>query len=330
MRNDFVTTSKRPPEGVCTIAVIYGGARVSLTAAVCRKKGRVAAHSALLRRIRVGGEAVRLKKGAAKGGRRGQPYAGVLLTVTMMCTAALLACAGVNALFPARGGERMASAAEAAVIGPLTGLTIAVDAGHGGYDGGAYGRTSGTPEKGLNLDVARRVERMLREQGASVVMTRTDDYALCDDDPPIRKKLQDMQRRAAIITGAGADLVLSIHMNEYAGRAESGPQVFYREGCPAGRLLAGALQEALIAGLSPKKERAAAGGDYYILTLGVPSVLVECGFLSNAAEEALLLTPEYRERVAVAVVQGVLNWNALTIEKPEPLEAVDRSNEPKG
>ena len=77
---------------------------------------------------------------------------------------------------------------------------------------------SGTPEKTLNLDVARRVERLLKEQGAEVVMTRTDDYALCDEDPPIRKKLQDMQRRAAIIVQAGADVVLSIHMNEYAGR----------------------------------------------------------------------------------------------------------------
>ena len=261
-----------------------------------------------------------------KGG--GRPYAGLLLTMTMMCTAALCAFAGVNTAIPARAATQAATAQTEPAAGPLSGLTIAVDAGHGGYDGGAYGRVSGTPEKGLNLDVARRVQRLLLEQGANVVMTRTDDYALCDEDPPIRKKLQDMQRRAAIILEAGADMVLSIHMNEYAGRAQSGPQVFYREGCPAGRLLAGALQEAMIAGLSPKKEREANSGDYYILTLGVPSVLVECGFLSNAEEEALLLTPEYRERVAVAVVQGVINWNALDVEKPQPLEAVDRSGEP--
>ena len=220
-----------------------------------------------------------MRRGKEKKKRAAGPYAGMMLTVALMCTAALSACAGVNAVFPAARGTKTAGAtASETVVGPLTGLTVAVDAGHGGYDGGAYGRTTRTPEKGLNLDVARRVSRLLGEQGAQVVMTRTDDYALCDENPPIRKKLQDMHRRAAIITGEGADIVLSIHMNEYAGRAQSGPQVFYREGCPAGRLLAGAIQEAMIAGLSPAKEREAQGGDYYILTLGVPSVLVECGF----------------------------------------------------
>lgn len=91
--------------------------------------------------------------------------------------------------------------------------------GHGGYDGGAVGRVSGIPEKGLNLDVAQKLRMLLENQGARVIMTRTDDYALCDENPTIRKKLQDMQRRAAIITEGGAQMVLSIHMNEYAGRS---------------------------------------------------------------------------------------------------------------
>ena len=133
-----------------------------------------------------------------------------------------------------------------------------------------------------------------------------------------------MQRRAAIIEENGCDLVLSIHMNEYAGRGESGPQVFYREGCPAGRLLAGAMQEAMIAELKPKTKREALPGDYYILTMGVPSVLIECGFLSNREEEAMLLTEEYREQVAGAIAQGVMKWAALEGEKPQPLEKVNR------
>lgn len=255
-------------------------------------------------------------------------YAGMLLTVTMMCASALVCCAGSNALLSWR--EAGAREASARAEGPLYGMTIAVDAGHGGYDCGAVGRASGALEKDLNLDVAKRLSRLLQEQGAQVVMTRTGDYALCDEDPPIRKKLQDMQRRAAIIEQAGAQMVLSIHMNEYAGREESGPQVFYREDCPAGRLLAGALQEALIGELSPSRAREAGGGDYYILTLGVPSALVECGFLSNAGEEEMLRTAEYRERVAVAIARGVLAWRALPAEKPQPLPAVDRSGEPRG
>ena len=248
---------------------------------------------------------------------------GMLLGITVCCSLALLWAAGTSAVAAFAG--RREDVQTAAPPGPLHGLTIAVDAGHGGYDGGAVGRVTGVPEKGLNLDVAQRLEKLLRAQGADVVMTRTGDYALCDEDPPIRKKLQDMQRRAEIIRINEADMVLSIHMNEYAGRSESGPQVFYREGCPAGRLLAGAVQEAMIRGLQPEKERPALGGDYYILTLGVPSVLVECGFLSNREEEAKLMQEDYRQRIAEAVAQGVLDWQALEMERPEPLPAVDRS-----
>ena len=252
-------------------------------------------------------------------------YAGLMLTMTTLCTAMLAACAGGNAAAVFWHRDVAVKETAAPPTGPLYGLCIAVGAGHGGYDGGAVGRVSGTPEKGLNLDVAQRVERLLTAQGARVIMTRTGDYALCDEDPPIRKKLQDMQRRAKIIEQGGADVLLSIHMNEYAGRSESGPQVFYRENCPAGRLLAGAMQQAMTAQLAPKKEREALGGDYYILTLGIPGVLVECGFLSNREEEAMLLTEEYRERVATAIAAGVLAWHTLPQQKPEPLPAVDRS-----
>jgi len=263
------------------------------------------------------------------GGGRVRLISGMLLAASAMCTSALFLCAGSNAVSAFFPREEPSLRETAAPAGPLSGLVIALDPGHGGYDGGAVGRVSGTPEKTLNLDVALRAEKLLKAQGAAVVITRTDDYALCDENPPIRKKLQDMQRRAAIIEENGCDLVLSIHMNEYAGRSESGPQIFYREGCPAGRLLAGAMQEAMIAGLEPRTKREALGGDYYILTLGVPSVLIECGFLSNKEEEALLLTSEYRERIAGAITRGVLAWAALEGERPQPLEKVDRSDEPR-
>ena len=258
-----------------------------------------------------------------KGLDRVQLISGMLLGVTALCTLMLALAAGTSAVATFAGVQTQVQIEP----GVLDGLTIAVDAGHGGYDGGAVGRVSGVPEKGLNLDVAQRVEKMLTAQGADVVMTRTGDYALCDENPPIRKKLQDMQRRAEIIRINEADMVLSIHMNEYAGRSESGPQIFYREGCPAGRLLAGALQEAMIEGLKPKTKRTALGGDYYILTLGVPSVLVECGFLSNKEEEAKLMQESYRQEVARSITQGVVNWAMLGVEKPQALEAVDRSGE---
>lgn len=244
-----------------------------------------------------------------------------LLTLSCVCTVLLGVAAGENrAVWKAAENVRTTPAPD----GVLAGWTIAVDAGHGGYDGGAVGRKSGVPEKGINLDVAQRLEKMLSALGARVVMTRTGDYALCDDDPPMRKKLQDMQRRAARIEEGGAQMVLSIHMNEYAKSSQSGPQVFYREGCDAGRLLAGVMQQALIDGLAPQRERSAMAGDFYILMSGVPSVLIECGFLSNPQEEALLLTESYRQRVAESIAQGVLEWAALetwpkALEKREDL-----------
>lgn len=209
---------------------------------------------------------------------------------------------------------------------PLTGLTILVDPGHGGYDGGARCMDSGVWEKELNLLTAQAIEKVLVSRGASVVMTRRKDEDLCSDDRPanVTKKRQDMERRVAIAVENSVDMVLSVHMNEYRQRAESGPQVFYRAGCDAGRLLAGCMQQSLIDGLAPRRERAAMAGDYFILQLEMPSVLIECGFISNPEEEALLRTPAYRQRLAEAVADGVVEYvtlarrlNADLLQTPE-------------
>ncbi|MBQ8554475.1 MAG: N-acetylmuramoyl-L-alanine amidase [Clostridia bacterium] len=200
-----------------------------------------------------------------------------------------------------------------APIGPLSGLTILVDPGHGGYDGGARCRDSGIWEKHLNLAVALEVEKSLVQRGASVIMTRRTDEDLCEEDRPaaLTKKRQDMQNRVAMAVDGNAHMVLSIHMNEYRSRAESGPQVFYREGSSASRLLAGCIQSSLISGLSPRKERVAMAGDYFILQLEVPSVLIECGFISNAAEEKLLLSHDYQARLGEAIAGGVEEYLRL-------------------
>lgn len=200
----------------------------------------------------------------------------------------------------------------------LTGRTILVDPGHGGYDGGARCRDSGVWEKEVNLAVALAVEKSLTQRGATVLMTRRTDTDLCDDatrPANMTKKRQDMQRRVDMAVQGQADMVLSIHMNEYRVRSESGPQVFYRAGSDAGRLLAGTMQEALIAALSPPKERAAMPGDYFILQLQVPSVLVECGFVSNRAEEALLLSETYQERLGEAIADGAAEY--FRLKNPE-------------
>ena len=106
---------------------------------------------------------------------------GAWLAASALCTALLLACAGENAVQTFHAQTRQSEAARPQERGALAGCVIALDAGHGGYDGGAVGRVSGTPEKGLNLDVARRLAAILEAQGAQIVMTRTDDYALCEN-----------------------------------------------------------------------------------------------------------------------------------------------------
>ncbi len=202
-----------------------------------------------------------------------------------------------------------------AMEGPLVGHVIAVDAGHGGYDGGAHA-PGGRWEKAYNLDIALRLRDYLHSLGATVVMTRDGDYALCDPKPKIRKKRQDMERRADLVLVGGAEVLVSIHMNEYRDRGQSGPQVFYRPDCPAGTQFASVLQNHLVEALVPKRARTALSGDFYITSLGIPSALVECGFLSNTAEEALLRTDAYCDRVAAAIGDGIAAWFAME-EHPE-------------
>ncbi len=186
-----------------------------------------------------------------------------------------------------------------ALPGSLTGQIILVDPGHGGTDGGARAQDSGVWEKEINLQTAQAVRLALENAGAQVIMTRETDTQFSE------KKRADLTARLELAQESGADMLLSIHMNEYRSRKESGPQVFYRAGQEQSRLLAGALQDSLIATLAPPRERAAMAGDYFMLSLDIPSVLIECGFLSNTAEEKLLLSAEYQQKIAQAICQGV-------------------------
>ncbi len=213
--------------------------------------------------------------------------------------------------------------AEADSEGPLAGRVILVDAGHGGTDGGAVAKDSGVSEKGLNLKTAKALQSVLEAEGAKVIMTRETDAQYSEN------KRADLTARLRLALENSADLVVSVHMNEYRSRRESGPQVFYRAGQEKSRLLAGCIQEALINELKPARERAAMAGDYFILSLDVPSVLVECGFLSNAAEEALLLTPEYRQKIARAIGDGILEYFALTEGQEAPVKSTEALSQPE-
>lgn len=227
-----------------------------------------------------------------------------------LCAALLLSCVALRLCLPAAETGAPAAREEEK---PLTGYTVALDPGHGGYDGGARAHDSGRWEKDLNLEIALEIEKALMEQGASVILTRREDVCLCEGDTATKaRKRKDLQERINVALAGGADVFLSIHMNEYRSRRESGPQVFYWQGGDAGRLLAGVLQEHLIRTLQPAKKRAAMGGNYYVLRSRLPSALVECGFLSNAEEEKLLLSPAYQRKIAEALASGLAEYRTLS------------------
>ena len=230
-----------------------------------------------------------------------------------VCTLFLLCALAFGLLMPPSPSAVTAPAPQ----DDLTGLTVAIDPGHGGYDGGARAHDSGRWEKDINLDIALLVAQELRFRGAKTVLTRESDVDLAGGDTSGKaRKRADLQKRLDIAAGAGADVFVSIHLNEYRDRSQSGPQVFYQRGADAGRLLAGALQEKLIEGLCPARERKAMAGDYYVLRGKLPSALVECGFLSNAEEEKKLLAPDYQRRVAAAIANGVAHWWKLASSWP--------------
>ncbi len=182
---------------------------------------------------------------------------------------------------------------------------IVVDAGHGGIDPGMVG-VNDLKEKDINLSIAKKLRDALEAQGFSAVLTREEDQGLYDESSR-NKKAQDMQRRVALIEEKEPLLTISIHQNSYQDASASGPQVFYYGDSKEGEELATILQEALNTGLSVPRPRVAKGNKTYYLLKRSSGVLniVECGFLTNPEEAALLQTEEYQEKIARAITKGI-------------------------
>lgn len=122
-------------------------------------------------------------------------------------------------------------------------------------------------------------------------------------------KRRDMNNRARLIAAQNPQVVVSIHMNKYPNRKLSGPQVFYEKGSAEGEKLAVCIQDALNSGTDGNTKRLAKPGDYFILKVSAsPSVIVECGFLSNHNEEKKLLDPAYREKLADCIYKGICSY----------------------
>lgn len=185
---------------------------------------------------------------------------------------------------------------------------VVIDAGHGGEDPGKVG-INGALEKDINLSVAFLVKQYLEMQDVTVVMTRNDDEGLYRQESP-NKKIEDLKNRIALIDAAGAELVVSIHQNSYTSEKVHGAQVFYYESSEEGERAAELLQEQLRKGVDETNKRSAKkNGSYYLLKKSsVPTVIVECGFLSNGDEADKLTDREYQEKLAWNICTGVLQY----------------------
>lgn len=186
--------------------------------------------------------------------------------------------------------------------------TIVIDPGHGGNDPGKVAINSAL-EKDVNLAIALKLKKYLEQEDMEVVMTRQEDKGLYEETDS-NKKVHDMKNRLAIMEGAKPALVVSVHQNSYHEESVSGVQVFYYRDSAEGKRAALLVQEQMIATLQPVKEREAKeNSTYYILKkTTVPTIIVECGFLSNREEADRLTSEDYQERVAWAIHLGIMRY----------------------
>lgn len=188
------------------------------------------------------------------------------------------------------------------------GITVVVDAGHGGIDPGKVG-VHDEKEKDINLSMAKKLEKKLTSQGYKVVMTRTEDRGMYDDGDS-NKKMADMRARIALIAETEPRLVVSIHQNSFTQASSKGAQVFYYEKSEEGKILAQTLQETIKSVIGDDNKRQAKANTNYYMLLHTPCtmVIVECGFLSNPEEALLLSDDAYQEKMTEAICQGVNNY----------------------
>lgn len=238
--------------------------------------------------------------------------ADLLLTALVGITAALFIAAGIKTdPEPPRdasvstsetGIEAVMSRAQELSQLPDEATVILVDVGHGGADGGAVGTRSGVVESGLNMQVSELLARELAKNGYNVLLTRNGEYALGST------KDEDMQKRRELMQMDCIDLCVSVHMNFFTDESVSGPMVFYMRGSDEGEKLASSVMDSLCSALG-RPRRLPNPEELFVLRVpSVPSVLVECGFLSNAQDEALLQTPEHQSLLARAIASGITGY----------------------
>ena len=188
-------------------------------------------------------------------------------------------------------------------------VTVVIDPGHGGEDGGAVS-PDGVMESQINLAVSHRLSDLLRFAGQRTLLIRTEDVSVHTEGDTMRaRKVSDIHHRVEIVNATEGAVLLSIHQNSLpSSRVTHGAQVFWNTGEGA-ETLAGVVQDALNTAINTGNEklpRKIPATIYLMNHVTVPAILVECGFLSNSTETARLQEPSYQLKLAAAIATGYL------------------------
>ena len=190
---------------------------------------------------------------------------------------------------------------------PKPKYTIVIDAGHGGRDGGAVGKTTGVTESLLNLQFALKLKDLCENYNFNVVLTRKDMNGLYSAFATNKKK-SEMQKRQEIVESSNPDVVISLHMNSFPVSSSRGAQVFYAEGNESGKVLGESVQNALHDEIDYAKSVAKVGDFFVLNCTDKAGILVECGFLSNEREAELLASEEYQKKLAFSIFTSILDF----------------------
>ena len=185
------------------------------------------------------------------------------------------------------------------------GKVIVIDSGHGGDDPGKIGINQ-AKEKDVNLKIAKKVKKRLKKEGWKVVMTREEDVMLGDAEKGNRK-IHDMKARVELINKTMPAMAVSIHQNSYQEAEIHGAQVFYYSHSQDGKRMAETMQKALLMADEENTRQAKGNDTYYLLKrTEVPTIIVECGFLSNPQEAEKLTEDGYQKKLAQAITSGII------------------------
>lgn len=189
---------------------------------------------------------------------------------------------------------------------------IILDAGHGGMDSGCVS-VNGVEEKEINLNILLKLRDMLETAGFNVVVTRDTDKSIHDTSVTGlgNQKKSDMENRLGIINSQENAVFVSIHQNQFTDPKYYGAQMFYSANSEQGARLASIMQNQFVRFLQPenKRETKPVGDELYLIHFAkCPSVMVECGFLSNPDEAALLESKEYQSKVAFTIFAGICEY----------------------